>query len=69
MSMIFLEESAITNKPESAKKTGVFIEGVKMPERCCDCPCCDSESGRCNILGICSDYVPRICPMKEAQEG
>lgn len=69
MSMVFLEESAIQKKSTNLSKSGVFIEGIKMPERCCDCPCRNSENGRCSILGICSEYVPRICPMREANIG
>jgi hypothetical protein len=42
----------------------------KLPERCCDCPCCKSENGTCQAIEDyrTSDWRPFWCPLKE-QEG
>ncbi len=43
------------------KEIKVYIN--KMPERCWDCFCQDSENGHCKILGRYTDYVPKDCPL------
>lgn len=42
----------------------------KLPERCCDCPCCKSENGMCQAIEDyrTSEWRPFWCPLKE-QEG
>lgn len=38
----------------------------KMPEHCYECPCVDSENGRCQVdTNIYSDLRPAICPLVE----
>ena len=37
----------------------------KMPDTCSECPLQDKETGRCQRIGISSEYRPVICPLKE----
>lgn len=39
----------------------------KLPERCCDCPCCKSENGTCQAIEDyrTSDWRPFWCPLEE----
>lgn len=48
----------------------VIVKGMEMPKDCFDCPLCNGENGRCNILGITvSDYIPKECPLVEVRHG
>jgi hypothetical protein len=42
----------------------------KLPERCCDCPCCKSENGTCQAIEDyrTSEWRPFWCPLKEQEE-
>ncbi len=46
----------------------VIIKDMEMPKVCFDCPCHDGETGRCNILKITTDYIPKNCPLEEVAD-
>lgn len=46
------------------------IRGIEMPKNCYECPCCDKEFGKCQVL---DDYIfydrPSLCPLLPLPEG
>ena len=46
----------------------VIIHNLEMPKDCMECPCHNGENGRCQILDMVTDYIPRFCPMEEIIE-
>ena len=47
--------------------TIIIITLNELPERCCDCPCCNSSNGTCGAIEEyrVSDWRPFWCPLKE----
>ena len=46
------------------------ILDIEMPINCCDCPCCDKDSGWCQVTGK-AIFIerPHNCPLVEVKHG
>lgn len=52
------------------KETKIVITTMtELPNRCCDCPCHNSENGTCQAVAeyMSSDWRPFWCPLKELE--